>query len=103
LYFVPLLVALLLWWFFHFVAPTCFVDSCRFHGSEDVDCVRIVEVMATCWLVELHLDDVPKVFLCWFSVLVCCQVVSQDVLWNWCLALIMIIGGWIFALYRWRE
>jgi hypothetical protein len=53
---------LLLWWFFHFFAPTCLVDSCRFHGSVDVECVRVVVKMAMRWLVELHLDEVPSLF-----------------------------------------
>jgi hypothetical protein len=52
--------------------------------------------MAMRWLVELHLDEVPSVFLCRFFVVVCRQELSQDVLWNWCLALFMNSGGWIF-------
>jgi hypothetical protein len=58
-----------------------------------------MEKVAMHWLLEFHLDEVPDVF----SVVVCCQEVSQDVLWNWCLALFMISSGWIFALYRWCE
>jgi hypothetical protein len=56
------LVVLLLWWFFHFVSPTFLVDSCRFHGSVDVECIQVVEKVVMRWLVELHLDKVPNVF-----------------------------------------
>jgi hypothetical protein len=52
------LVVLLLWLFFHFVAPACLVDSCRFNESVDADCFRVVEKVVTRWLVELHLDKV---------------------------------------------
>jgi hypothetical protein len=45
-----------------FLAPTCLVDSCRFHGSVDVECVGVVVKMVIRWLVELHLDEVPSVF-----------------------------------------
>jgi hypothetical protein len=49
------------------------------------------------WLVELHLEEVPGVFGCRFFVVVCYQEVSKVVLRNWCLALIMNSGGWIFS------
>jgi hypothetical protein len=59
------LVVLLLWRFFSFVAPTYVVVIVVLHGSVgDVDCSRGVEKKTACWLVVLHLVEVPmSVFL----------------------------------------
>jgi hypothetical protein len=34
----------------------------RFRGSVDFECVRVVVKVATRWLVEMYLDEVPNVF-----------------------------------------
>jgi hypothetical protein len=114
------LVVLLLWWFFNFVAPTCSVVVVVLYGSVgDGDCGRGVEMVATHWLVVLHLVEVPMVILmlvflwwyaarwyprCWMHCGIGVLRFSGCRLW-----LVVVIdlftfsSSWIFALYRWCE